>query len=98
MEDSNENIIVAKPLPHKSANKMSKRELYATLCAYFPQYTLKDAKSMKARDMILLINTKRKMDAQHYYNLTQIIAAPHSKKGESVKKLLNHFEDIANGS
>ena len=73
---------------------LSKRELYATVCYYYPQYTLKQVQEMPARDIQLLINTARKLEAAQNYNLTQIVAAPHSKKGANVKKLLDHFEKM----
>lgn len=80
-----------------SAKKQSKRELYATVCYYYPQYKLEDAQSLPARDIILLINTAKRREAAYLYNLTAIAAAPHSKKMSEVKKLLNHFGNLAKG-
>lgn len=76
---------------------MSKRDLYATVCYYYPQYDLQSASQLPARDMILLINTAKRRESAYLYNLTAIAAAPHSKKMSEVKKLLNHFGNLAKG-
>jgi hypothetical protein len=75
--------------------RLSKRELYATVCFYYPQYTLRDAQRLPARDIRLLIRTAKKHEAMKMYNLIQIAAAPHTKKGQGVKKLLAHFKRLA---
>lgn len=71
---------------------ISKRENYAMLCYYYPQYTLKDAQRIPARDLILLISTARKIEARKMYSLTQIVAAPHTNKGRGVKKLTEFYK------
>ena len=73
---------------------VSKRELYATICFYFPAYKLSDVQALPARDVKLLLDTVKKLEASRQYNLTQIVAAPHSKKGANVKKLLEYFEGL----
>lgn len=73
---------------------VSKRELYATVCYYFPAYKLTDVQELPARDVKLLLETVKKLEASKNYNLTQIAAAPHSKKGANVKKLLEHFQGL----
>lgn len=77
-----------------SSKGVSKRELYATICYYFPAYKLTDVQDLPARDVKLLLDTVQKLQASQNYNLTQIVAAPHSKKGANVKKLLEHFEGL----
>lgn len=79
------------------SNKLSKRELYATVCYYYPQYKLKDAQKMSARNLKLLLDTAQKQEAVKMYNLTAIAAAPHSKRQTNVKKLLGHFSKLAKG-
>lgn len=69
--------------------------MYATLCYYFPQYTLADAAKLPFRDLQLLIKTAKRIEAGRMYNLTQIAAAPHTKKMQSVKKLSEHFKKTA---
>lgn len=82
--------------PHKvSKSSDGKRELYATVCYFYPQYKLKDIQEMPARDIQLLINTAQKYKSIDMYNLTNIAAAPHTKNGKGVKKLAEHFKKIA---
>lgn len=84
----------AKKVPSQAVG-VNKREMYATLCYYFPQYTLREAAKLPFRDVRLLIKTAQKLEAVKMYNLTQIAAAPHTKKMQSVKKLSEHFKKIA---
>jgi len=79
----------------KNNSRSSKRELYAMVCYYYSQYTLKEAAKLTARDINLLITTARKIEAQKMYNLTQIAAAPHTKNGNGVKSILKHFKRLA---
>ena len=87
-------VAVAQPVP-SSEDTTSYREIWATVAYYYPQYTLKEASKLPARDIKLLIKTAKKLEAQKMFNLTQIAAAPHTKKGEGVKKLSEHFKRLA---
>ena len=87
-------IEIQKP-EHTSTSSDGKRELYATVCYFYPQYTLKEVQNLPARDIHLLINIAQKYKSMDMYNLTNIAAAPHSKNGKSVKKLADHFKKIA---
>lgn len=70
------------------------RKLYATVAYHYPQYTLQQVEKMPYRDVILLLKTAARVDAERMYNLTMIASAPHSKNGKGVKTLLNHFKEI----
>lgn len=85
--------VKAKPI-HQQGAKASKRELWATICYYYPQYTLQEASKLPARDIKLLLRIVEKINAQNKYELTQITAAPHTKKGSGVKKLTEHFKKL----
>lgn len=74
--------------------KSSKRQLYATVCYFYPQYTLQQVRDMPNRDVRLLLETAYKVQAKDMYSLTQIVAAPHTAGGKSVGKLLEHFKKI----
>lgn len=86
--------IRAKKVPSQ-ASSIKKRVVFATLCYYYPQYTLKDAAEMPYRNIDLLIKTAQKIEAQRMYDFTQIAAAPHTKKMQTVKKLSEYFKKIA---
>ena len=77
------------------AVSLNKREMYATLCYHFPQYTLKEASELPFRDVQLLIKTAKRIEGAKLYHLTQIAAAPHTKKMVSVKKLSEYFKKMA---
>ena len=85
--------IVAKRVEGK---KRTKRAIYAEVCFFYPQYTLKDVANLPARDIELLIKTARRIEAEKNYELTQIVSAPHSEKGKGVKRLLDKYEREAN--
>lgn len=84
--------VVAKPVRLASNEKVSKRETWAMIAYYYPQYTLKQAARLSARDIGLLLKVARKLEAEKMYNLTQISAAPHTKKGKGVKDLTDYFQ------
>ena len=84
-------IEVAK-IPQKDVKK---RNLYARVCYFYPQYRLEDVAKMPNRDVVLLLKTAEQVEALRMLNLTQIAAAPHTKKGSGVQKLSNHFKRIA---
>lgn len=75
--------------------KGSKRQLYARVCFFYPQYKLQDVEKMPQRDVSLLLQVAQQIEALRMLNLTQISAAPHTKKGSGVKKLTEHFKRIA---
>ena len=87
--------IVAKPIKTQLFNKRGeKREIWATLCYYYPQYTLESASKLPVRDIKLLLKIAEEKEAEKMFNLTQISAAPHTKKGKGVKTLTEHFKKI----
>lgn len=84
-------IIEVKKVPTR--RKVAKlRDTYATICYYYPQYTLKQVAELKARDLSLLLKTARKIEAGRMYNLVQIVASPNTKNGKGVKRLSEHFK------
>ena len=84
--------VVAKPVHLTDDKKLTNREMWAMVCYYYPQYTLKEASQLSIRDIKLLLRIADKMDSQKMFNLTQIAAAPHTKKGSGVKTLSEHFK------
>lgn len=69
----------------------------ATLCFYYPQYTFADAYRLPAWIVNLLLKRAHQLEAERYFNLTEISTAPHTEKGKGVKQLLNRYEEIMNG-
>lgn len=83
--------IVAQSI-RKEQPKATNRELWATICYYYPQYTLEEASRLSVRDIKLLLRTAEKLEAQKMLALTQIAAAPHTKKGKGVKQLSDYYK------
>lgn len=75
--------------------KTSKRDLYAMVCFFYPQYKLTEVTSLPARDIFLLVKTAQRMEAIRMFNHTQIAAAPHTKNGSGVKRLAEHFKKMS---
>ena len=80
--------------PNGKDDDNSNRRTYALVCYYYPQYKLEDVEQMPARDVNLLISTAHKQKAIEYMNHVQIAAAPHTKKGEGIKKLIDAYKKI----
>lgn len=90
----------AKVIKAQSVHKESENtpfELLATLCYFYPQYTFREARALPYQHVKLLLKVARREEAIKYYNLTQISAAPHTKKGEGVKKLVRYFKKQIDG-
>lgn len=89
--------VVVQQLPTTPEKESGNRELYATVAYHYPQYTLKDVSKLKYRDVILLLRTAERINAEKFLTLTHIATAPHTKKGEGVKNLINNFKKIIDG-
>lgn len=87
-------VVKAKSV-HTGNAEHGKREIYAEVAYYYPQYTLEEVASLPARDVTLLLNTARRLKATEMFNLVQIVASPHTKKGQGVKKLSDYFKKEA---
>lgn len=85
--------VVAKPITSQTKGQ-SKREIYAEVCYFYPQYTLEEVAQLPARDIQLLLKVARKQEATKMYNLLQVVSAPHTKKGQGVKTLSKYFKGI----
>lgn len=72
-------------------------EIVALFCYYYQQYTFAVARNMPYKRVAMMIKIARRKEAEHYYNLTQIVAAPHSEKGKGVKTLEEHYKKLSQG-
>lgn len=85
---------VKQKLAKDDGDSNSNRKIYALVCYFYPQYKLEDVEQMPARDVNLLIKTAHQQKATEYINHVQIAAAPHSKDGASIKKLIDQYKKI----
>lgn len=90
--------VTAKPIheetPDESSTGNDIVDLLTRLCYYYPQYTLEDAENLADSQVTALLLQAEKQRAIDYYNLTLISAAPHSKKGKMVEKLIKQYRKI----
>ena len=89
--------VVAQSMPTAPKKESSNRELYASVAFYYPQYTLKQVSKLPYRDVVLLLETARRINAERFLTLTHIATAPHTKDGKGVKELINQFKKIIDG-
>lgn len=94
MQGAGQKHIQAQSVALAQNDKTSNREMWARVCYYYPQYTLEQASKLPVRDIKLLLHTANKIHAQNMYDLVQIAAAPHTKKGSGVKKLVEHYKKL----
>lgn len=69
-------------------------DLLTRVCYFYPQYTLETAEKLADSQVVALLIQAEKQRAIEFYNYALIAAAPHSKKGEMVKKLINQYKSI----
>ena len=69
-------------------------DLLTKVCYFYPQYTLETAELLTDSQVTALLLQAEKQRAIDYYNQLLISAAPHSKKGELVSKLIKQYRKI----
>lgn len=89
--------VEAKPLyePISEDSDADVVDLLTRVCYFYPQYTLESAELLTNSQVTALLLQAEKQKAIEYYNHTMIAAAPHSKKGAMVNKLIKQYRKIA---
>lgn len=87
----------AKPLqePISDDSDADVVDLLTRVCYFYPQYTLEAAEKLTNAQVMALLVQADKQKAIEYYNHALIAAAPHSKKGAMVNKLIKQYRKIA---
>lgn len=89
--------IKVKPLPQRKPKGTTARRILAELCFYYPQYTLNQAKKLPYKDVVLLLKTAHREKSKDYLMKLNIETAPHTKKGQGVKKLAGQLKEASDG-
>ncbi len=84
-------------LPKPAAKPFDALKYLAELCYFYPQYTFAQARRLPYRWVRLLLAEAHRQQALKNYNLTSIVAAPHTKDGSGIKELLEHFRNLMDG-
>lgn len=72
-------------------------KILATLCYYYPQYTLQQARKLPYKHVKLMLDVALEQKNIDFIRLTQIAAAPHTKNGKGVGELLKLFKGQIDG-
>lgn len=70
-------------------------DLITRVCYFYPQYDLESAQQLTNAQVTALLLQAEKQRAIEFYNHVLIAAAPHSKKGKLVEKLIKEYRKIA---
>ncbi|MCA9340785.1 MAG: hypothetical protein KDA17_07760 [Candidatus Saccharibacteria bacterium] len=89
-------VVDAKPLhePISDDSDADVVDLITRVCYFYPQYTLETAEQLTSAQVTALLLQAEKQKAIEYYNHALIAAAPHSKKGAMVNKLIKQYRKI----
>jgi hypothetical protein len=69
-------------------------DLITRVCYFYPQYNLETAQELTSSQVTALLVQAEKQRAINLYNHTLIAAAPHTKKGSLVDKLIKQYRKI----
>lgn len=83
-----------RPKPKTDDSDADVVELITRVCYFYPQYTLETAEKLTDSQVTALLLQAEKQRAIELYNHTLIAAAPHSKKGKMVDKLIKQYRKI----
>lgn len=89
--------VEVKPLQDPSKEDSSEVDivdLITRVCYFYPQYDLESAQELTNSQVTALLVQAEKQRAIDLYNHTLIAAAPHTKKGKLVDKLIKQYRKI----
>lgn len=84
-------LIKTQKIPKK---EISVDDTLATFCYKYQQYTLSQAEKLPYRKLIKLLQVAKKLEAQKMLELVNIVASPHTKKGQGVKSIIEFYRRI----
>lgn len=89
--------VTVKPLTDPTKEDNSEADvvdLITRVCYFYPQYNLETAQELTNSQVMALLVQAEKQRAINLYNHTLIAAAPHTKKGQLVDKLIKQYRKI----
>lgn len=90
-------VVEAKPIhePVSEDVETDVVDLITRVCYFYPQYTLETAERLTNSQVTALLLQAEKQRAIEFYNRVLISAAPHTKKGQLVDKLIKQYKKVA---
>lgn len=85
--------IKAQKVPKK---KVSIDDVLATFCYKYPQYTFKQAENMPFKRVMQMLKVAKRIEAEKMIELVNIAAAPHTKKGQGIKNIIEYYKGVIN--
>lgn len=86
-------VIKAQKMPRQPLNV---DETLSRFCYHYQQYTFNMARQMPFSRIVKMLKVAQKEQYKKYLQLVKIAAAPHTKKGSGVKKLIESYEEVIN--
>lgn len=83
------------PVEDQTNSETDVVDLITRVCYFYPQYDLEAAQKLTNAQVNALLLQAEKQRAIEFYNHVLIAAAPHSKKGKLVEKLIKQYRKIA---
>ena len=86
------NVIKVKQLKSQKVADFDAATILGTLCFYYPQYTLQEARKLPYRHVKLLLKIAMRQRNYDFIMQTQIAVAPHTEKGKGVTDMINFLK------
>lgn len=88
-------VVKAKPIREKEEEpEIDVTDLLTRVCYFYPQYDLESVEKLTYQQVEALLLQAEKQRAIELYNYTMVAAAPHTKKGSLVGKLVKQYRKI----
>lgn len=89
-------VVSAKPLYEPVAEDSDSEvvDLLTKVCYFYPQYDLESVEKLTNSQVTALLLQAEKQRAIEFYHHTLIAAAPQTKKGKLVSKLIKQFKKV----
>lgn len=84
-------VINAQSIPQA---KMSSEDVLARFCYHYQQYTYTAAQELPYKRIVHMLKIAEKEKARELLVMASISAAPHSKNGSGVKKVVKYLNKI----
>lgn len=89
--------VTIQKVPRKEPSNTDIEDGIARFCFLFQQYTFAQARRMPYKRILQMLKIARQVEAGRMFELTQVVAAPHSHKQKGVKEMIQYYKGIMEG-